>query len=79
VDRLDRDGRRVTLAGPEQGLAGSTAAAFGRQGAERTALFVTTTGGIVLPTEGKLETAKLLRLDIGSPGLPLDRAWEGRR
>jgi hypothetical protein len=79
LDRLDRHGVRVTLAGPDQGLAGSTAPAFGRHGAERNALYITTTGGIVLPKDGQLQTAKLVRLETGAPGLPLDRAWEGHQ
>lgn len=72
LDRLDRDGRRVTLGGPEQGLVGSTACAFGKDGA----LYVTTTGGIIAPPHGRLEPAKLVRLHVDTAGQPLDRAWE---
>lgn len=62
LDRLDRDGSRVTLAGPDQGLAGSTACAFGHDGA----LYVTTTGGIVGPIDGVVQPARLVRLALGS-------------
>ena len=71
LDRIAPDGTRVTLAGPEQGLAGSTACAFGRHGEERRALYVTTTGGIVLPPDGVLQGAKLVRLEVGAEGHPL--------
>jgi len=65
------DGTRIALAGPEQGMAGSTACAFGRHGAERGALYVTTTGGIVGPVDGILQPAKLVRLEVGAEGYPL--------
>lgn len=71
LDRLSSAGERVSLGGPAQGLAGSTACAFGRQGAERQALYVTTTGGIVTPPGGVLQPAKLVRLDVGADGYPL--------
>ena len=68
LDRLDQDGTRVTLAGVDQGMAGSTACAFGRRSDDRTALYVTTTGGIVMPPNGNLQPAKLVRLEIGVAG-----------
>jgi len=71
LDRLSPSGKRVTLGGPMQGLAGSTACAFGREGAERQALYVTTTGGIVTPPGGVLQPAKLVRLEVGADGYPL--------
>jgi len=64
-------GRRTSLGGPLQGLAGSTACAFGRQGSERSALYVTTTGGLVTPPGGMLQGAKLIRLQVGEEGYPL--------
>ena len=71
LDRLSVGGRRTSLGGPEQGLAGSTACAFGRAAADHTALFVTTTGGIVTPVDGTLQTAKLVRLDVDAEGWPV--------
>jgi len=71
LDRRASDGTRIALAGPDQGMAGSTACAFGRRGAERSALYVTTTGGIVGPVDGILQPARLVRLDIGAEGYPL--------
>ena len=71
LDRFSPSGERVSLGGAAQGLAGSTACAFGRQGAERQALYVTTTGGIVTPPGGVLQPAKLVRLDVGVDGYKL--------
>ena len=68
--RLDPDGRRVALAGPEQGMHGATACAFG-VGADDTALYVTTTGGIVMPVDDVPREAKLVRLDVAVRGRPL--------
>jgi len=72
LDRLAPDGARVSLAGPDQGMAGSTACAFGKQGVERIALYVVTTGGIIAPPGGVLQHAKLVRLNIGAQGYPLE-------
>jgi hypothetical protein len=71
LDRFSASGERVSLGAAGQGLAGSTACAFGRQGKERQALYVTTTGGIVTPPGGVLQTAKLVRLEVGADGYPL--------
>jgi len=69
--RLAPNGTRQTLAGPGEGMVGSTAAAFGRRTDDRTALYVTATGGVFAPFEGKLQPAKLVRLDVGIEGAPL--------
>ena len=71
VVRLDADGTRTTLAGPEQGATGSTACAFGRAAGDETALYVATTGGTGLPWITEPEEAKLLRLEVGRRGSPL--------
>lgn len=64
VLRLGTDGSRVTLAGPDEGAVGSTAAAFGRAPGDETALYVTTTGGLWSPYQGVVQPAKLLRINI---------------
>lgn len=69
--RLSPDGGRTTLAGAAEGMAGSTAAAFGRTEADRTALYVTATGGVGAPFQGVVQAAKLVRLDVGVAGAPL--------
>jgi sugar lactone lactonase YvrE len=71
VVRLAPNGRRTTIAGPEQGTVGSTACAFGRPQADDKALYVTTTGGVYFPYQGVLQEAKLVRLDVGEAGAPL--------
>lgn len=65
VMRVDPSGARATLAGPDQGAAGATACAFGRTPADATALYVTTTGGLLAPHNGVVQEAKLLRLEVG--------------
>lgn len=70
VVRLDANGTRTTIAGPDQGAVGSTACAFGRAGEDRRALYVTTNGGISFPYEGMLQEAKLLRLEVSERGRP---------
>ena len=66
--RLAPDGTRATLAAAEQGMVGSTAAAFGRTEGDRRSLYVTTTGGTMVLPEAQLEMAKLVRLDLGGAG-----------
>jgi sugar lactone lactonase YvrE len=74
VVRLAPDGGRTTVAGPEQGVVGSTACAFGRTSADRTALYVTTNGGLYRPHNGVLEDAKLVRLEVDEAALSPTRA-----
>src|SRR5882672_6405494 len=69
--RLDPSGARTTLAGPEQGMVGSTACAFGRAPGDEKALYVTTDGGFLIPHEGGIQDAKLVRLEVGESGWPL--------
>lgn len=66
-----RSGERVAVAGPDQGMAGSTACVFGRDDRHRRSLFVTTTGGIVMPIDGIVTEAKLVRLDVAVRGAPV--------
>jgi sugar lactone lactonase YvrE len=69
--RLDPSGARTTLAGPEQGMVGSTACAFGRAPGDEKALYVTTDGGFLIPHESGIQDAKLVRLEVGESGWPL--------
>jgi sugar lactone lactonase YvrE len=71
VVRLDTSGTRITLAGPNQGAVGSTACSFGRTPADDMAIYVTTDGGLLIPHEGGVQEAKLLRLEVGEQGVPL--------
>ena len=69
--RLEPSGARTTLAGPEQGMVGSTACAFGRAPGDEKALYVTTDGGFLIPHEGGIQDAKLVRIEVGESGWPL--------
>jgi len=69
--RLNPDGTRKELGTAEGGFAGSTSAAFGRDAAHRYDVFVTTTGGILAPWEGKVATGKLLKVAVGVSGAPI--------
>jgi sugar lactone lactonase YvrE len=71
VLRLAPDGTRETIAGPDEGAVGSTACAFGRASGDKTALYVTTTGGMWGPYRGQIQDAKLLRLEVAETGRPL--------
>jgi hypothetical protein len=69
--RLDPSGARTTLAGPEQGMVGSTACAFGRAPGDEKALYVTTDGGFLIPHDSGIQDAKLVRMEVGESGWPL--------
>jgi sugar lactone lactonase YvrE len=68
--RLDPSGARTTLAGPEQGMIGSMACAFGRAPGDEQALYVTTDGGFLIPHESGIQDAKLVRMEVGESGWP---------
>ena len=70
--RLSPGGERVAVAGPQQGMAGCTACVFGTGTSDRESLFVTTTGGIVMPLDGVVQEAKLVRLELEVTGRPLN-------
>lgn len=69
--RVDSSAARTTLAGPEQGMVGSTACAFGRAHGDEKALYVTTDGGFLTRHERGIEDAKLVRMEVGESGWPL--------
>lgn len=62
--RLNPDGSREDLGGPDERFAGSTACAFGRTERDKRTLYVTTTGGIIAPLNGKVGKARLLSLAL---------------
>ncbi|CAN1210148.1 Gluconolactonase [Tumidithrix helvetica PCC 7403] len=69
-----RDANRptvTTIAQLEQGMAGSTAVAFGKTEGNLTHLYVTTNGGMSFPPPTGIESAKVVCLDVGIEGLPL--------
>ncbi len=71
LDRLNPTGERIALAGIAEGMAGSTACAFGIVQGETEVLYVTTTGGIIAPPGGVLQPARLVRLEVDARGAPL--------
>ncbi len=71
IMKLSSTGQRRTIAGPRQGMVGATACTFGNTEEDRKTLYVTTTGGIVSPFEGRLQLAKLVRLEVGVEGHPI--------
>ena len=68
--RIAPDGTVTTIAQLEQGMAGTTAAAFGH-GEHQVNLYVTTNGGMSLPPATGIEPAKVVQLQVGVPGLPV--------
>lgn len=71
VVRIDASGARTTIAGPDQGVVGATACAFGTAPGDEQALYVSTDGGFIVPHENVLQDAKLVRLEVGETAYPL--------
>jgi sugar lactone lactonase YvrE len=69
--RIDPSGKRTTIAGPDQGMVGATACAFGTAPGDEGALYVSTDGGFIVPHEDVVQDAKLVRLELGESGYPL--------
>ncbi len=70
VVRIEQDGSVTTVARAEQGVAGSTAAAFGRRAEDRNTLYVVGDGGFYLDPENPV-AANVVAIDAGEPGLSL--------
>jgi hypothetical protein len=71
VVRIAADGSVTTIAQIEQGMAGSTAVAFGRGEKNSSNLYVTTNGGMSLPPSTGVEPARVVRLQVEFAGFPL--------
>jgi sugar lactone lactonase YvrE len=69
--QIDPAGKRKTIAGPEEGMVGATGCAFGRAPSDERALYVSTNGGFVIPHQGVVEDAKLVRLELDELGYRL--------
>jgi hypothetical protein len=69
--RIDSNGERTTIAGPDQGMAGATACAFGTAPGDESALYVSTDGDFLVPHDGIIQDAKLVRLEVGESGYRL--------
>lgn len=70
VVRISPAGEVTMIAGAEEGMAGSTALAFG-QGEDRTSIYVVTNGGMSFPPPAGVEPGRVVRLEVGIPGLQL--------
>lgn len=66
--RIAPDGKKTIIAEGNEGVTGSTALAFGRDKANRKALFVVTNGGMSLPPKDGVQPAKIVRLTVNAPG-----------
>lgn len=66
--RVSQDGSVRTVADADDGMVGSTAAAFGRAPGDASSLYVVTNGGSYIPPPTGIETAKLLRVTTGTTG-----------
>jgi sugar lactone lactonase YvrE len=69
--RIDPSGKRTTIAGPDQGMVGSTACAFATAPGDENALYVCTDGGFTVPHERGVEDAKLVRFELDESGYRL--------
>jgi len=69
--RIEPSGKRTTIAGPDQGMVGATACAFGTASGDKGALYVSTDGGFIVPHEDVVQDAKLVRLELGESGYQL--------
>ncbi len=69
--RLSQSGDRVTLGDLSGGVVCPTAVAFGRTADDERCIYVTTTGGVMQRADNEIREARLLRLDVGAKGLPL--------
>jgi hypothetical protein len=68
VVKIEPSGYITIIAQAEQGVSGSTALAFGRSEDDRTRIYVVTNGGMSFPPPTGLESAKVVRLDVGIAG-----------
>ncbi len=68
VIKIAPDGALKVIAQSGEGMTGSTALAFGRGKKDREAIFVVTNGGMSLPPQGGVQSAKVVRLEVGARG-----------
>jgi len=69
VVKITPEGQVTTIATADQGVAGSTAVAFGRTASDRTSIYVTTNGGMSFPLPEGVLPAKVVKIEVGIPGL----------
>jgi len=64
--RITPQGAVSIMAGLAQGMAGSTAVAASKGPGKGVTLFVVTNGGLSLPPEGGVQTAKVVRVEVAA-------------
>lgn len=69
--RLTQAGELSRAAGPNEGVRGCTACQFGRRPGDETGLYVVADGGLFNPMSGGMQPARIVRLEVGTPGLPV--------
>jgi putative intracellular protease/amidase len=68
VLRIKPDRQITVIAGLEQGMAGSTALAFGKSASDRNSIYVTTNGGMSSPPRSGIQPGRVVRLAVGKTG-----------
>ncbi len=58
----------TVIAGLAEGLAGSTAVAFGRTDADKTTLYATTNGGMSAPPQSGVQSGRVVKIEAGAIG-----------
>ncbi len=71
VIQISPEKQITTIAKAEQGMAGSTALAFGRSEHDLTSIYVTTNGGMSFLPPNEVQPGQVIRLEIGMKGLRL--------
>lgn len=71
VVKISPEGNVTVIAEAEAGMTGSTALAFGKGEDDRTSVYVVTNGGMSFPPPTGVEPGRVVRLEVGIPGLPI--------
>jgi hypothetical protein len=72
VLKLTQGGELTKVAGAAEGVRGCTACRFGRKPGDETGLYVVADGGLLNPASGGLQPARVVRLETGKRGAPVD-------
>jgi hypothetical protein len=64
VVKITPDLRITVIAEEPEGLAGSTAVAFGRSDGDKDYIYVTTNGGMTLPVNGQVQPGRIIKINI---------------
>jgi hypothetical protein len=64
VVKITPDLQTTVIAEEQDGLAGSTAVAFGRSDDDKDQIYVTTNGGMTTPVNGQIQPARIVRINV---------------